>query len=240
MKFANYVFYFFGISVYIRLILEAFFTIWISILSGFKNYDPKVKDTPSFITCLFLILCVFLFVRYNILLIWKASYIIEEEEESRYAEFFRGMKPNTKSRLNSTFFLCQRIVSIILLVGFSFMPSRAKASLLFLIQAGYIAYLLVVRPFEKIKDHIIECFNQITFLFLVFFLLIFSEKRMWSKPLENVFMSILFVSPMIWLVISIGISSFALVISIRKWRKRKQEQIETRNSQQPENVNFNF
>lgn len=187
----------FAMSIYIRLGLESILTVSISVMSGFKNFGAQSKDIPSFITCIYLIVGVALFIMFDALLIYKARYDFEEKDRLLYGEYFKGLKSNTKSRMNSICFFSLRILLVILLVGFDFMPSRVKASLVIVIQGSYILYLVIVKPFDGVKDNLIECFNQITFLVLVFILLIFSEKRMWTKSLEGVYIFILFVSPLV-------------------------------------------
>ena len=149
----NLLFTFFTFSIYIRMIIEAYFMMLLSSFSEVYEHDlSSVSRTTSFYINIAILISLLIVLGIWISQILKAHPTLNLQKQKYFVEFFNGIRNTTYSRINSVLFLIQRILGwsvVIFLVDSSLV---IKLSIITVIQVLYLTYLLIVRPYEERKD----------------------------------------------------------------------------------------
>ncbi|CAI2379876.1 unnamed protein product [Moneuplotes crassus] len=191
-------FEFFTFNIYIRAFIQAFLFTILSIFS--EMYALNLNTSASRISLAFCgvyAICTsvpFLLSFY----LYKYSFSpIKDDKFWLCKEYFSGVKEGRYSKLYSSLFLLLRLLSVFLLIFGNSLPSSCKATGFLLLNGGYGAYLLIVRPFVNLQDNIIETINQILFCCLIVPLIWIDTESDWSAFYESYFTQILMITPMI-------------------------------------------
>ena len=195
----NTMFSIYSFSIYIRLIIEAYLMILLSWFS--EIYELDTSNTINIVS--FYTNIVILIIVISLLIIWiwqifKAHPTHNPRKQTYFVEFFGGLRDTTYSRIISAVFLVQRILSwivVIFLVNFNL---TIKLSILTVIQASHLMYLLIVRPYEDRKDFLLEWISQFIVVFFSTILSKFSSKNDWNSFLNWT----LIIAIMVWALIS--------------------------------------
>ena len=211
-KIGERIFRLFTYSIYIRIILQSFIPILLSWIS--EIYELKVcqnNQLISFLISVFTLILTLVFFVKCILHIRKPYSDLETYWQFYLDEFFSGLKNKTSSRLLPAVFMGQRILSWFLLILFVDLNLVIKMSILTFIQAINLVYLIAIRPYELIKDLILETMSQAIMTFFSWVLIYFNSVDK-STPLLNwIFIGTLMLSS----VISTLISFIDLFITVK-------------------------
>lgn len=202
-------------EIYLMLLLSSLFEIYVNIKGWASSSDSFVA---AIIIAILWILIIFISMFYSCCLhsrrqsnSWKTVYVA--------SACFSGVKrKDWYTRMSIFVFFLRRALLTIIVILFVEYSLMVKLTVYTSIQVAMLWYVIIVRPFEEIKDQITEIVNEIIYLFLVCFLFVFNKKGDWDKFSEQIF---------IWTIIGnnillIVIALFALVISvIQKFRKTK-------------------
>ena len=89
-----------------------------------------------------------------------------------------------------------------------------------IIQASYLIYAVIVRPFDETKDNIIEIISESAFTFICLSMAICNQESRWFKGLDQIMIySLMMVGMMISIVTFIDF----MIGCIRKRREKKQK-----------------
>jgi len=144
-------------------------------------------------------------------------------------EFTTGMKPRWSPLLNNLLFMITRIIFVVLVVIFSDLYLILKTIIFCLVQLGIVAYVLMVRPLESVRDNIIEATNQLIYLFACCFLIHFDTKPEWSNFTEKLYIILLMAGPGMTIIISL----IDLALRIYKKICKRKENNSTRVDNKP-------
>ena len=125
--------------------------------------------------------------------------------DTRYfAEIYDGIKDNTASKLFFFIFILRRFLMVAVIVFMRNANIWARCICFTLIQITVLFYTIIVRPFEKIKDNMIELVNEITFAILCIIIVVCNDESRWVSSLDSVLIYFLmFVGLLIGAIISI-------------------------------------
>ena len=189
------------LSYFIRNTLQmSQFAMISSIYEIYKNNTTNSYRIISFIFSILTVLIYMLMTSFILYLIFS-SYKLNENDHNKLEEFFRGLKLDKRHRLYIVFLLLRRIISIILLVVLVSISSQIIIVILVLIQAVYFIYLLWARPYNKIKENLIEIINEIYFTFLLIFLSIINTENEWNDFKISLYMWIMFSNTLLSFII---------------------------------------
>ena len=192
-------FVYFNFNIYIRLTLESFVFITISVVSELSNAEIEtVNSKVSFCFWIFLGTLLILFIWEVLLLYCKNP--INSGKVWKYQELFEGLKNKKVARLNSFVFISVRLWSILLIVLCS--NTHIKIILFILVNVFYWGYLILFRPFEEVKDNITEGINQILFLVLTLPLIFLTKEQEWNIIYVNIYLYMMLMGPWIGSIIS--------------------------------------
>ena len=121
-----------------------------------------------------------------------------------FSEIYDGIKDNTASKLFIFIFILRRFLMVAVIVFMRNANIWARCICFALIQITVLIYTIIVRPFEKIKDNLIEFVNEITFTILCVFIIICNDESRWVSSLDTILIYFLmFVGLLIGAIISI-------------------------------------
>ena len=72
-----------------------------------------------------------------------------------------------------------------------------------LVQSSYLAYAMIVRPFEETKDNLIEIISELGFTFVCIVVTICNEESRWFKGLDQI---------LIYSLMMVGIAIFVVTL----------------------------
>ena len=87
--------------------------------------------------------------------------------KTRYlSEVYDGFKDNAASKLFLFLFIVKRFMMACVIVFMRNMNNWVRIILFALVQITYLIYTIIVRPYQKVKDNLIEILNEITLTLL--------------------------------------------------------------------------
>ena len=191
-------FKFFTFSIYIRIFLQSFIIILLSWLN--EIYELKLNNSVKLVS--FSMNIIILFAILFIFELWikqiiKAHPILDENKQYYFTEFFSGLKNKTSSRMLPLVYMGQRILSCFLVIFAANINSVVKMSILTFIQTSHLVFLLVVRPYELVKDLILETMSQLIMVFFWGMLIHFNSEDKWNSTINWIFIGTLMWSSLI-------------------------------------------
>ena len=214
-------------NIYVRIVIQAYITI---LLSWFGEiYEFKVKTGAEIISySINVLICVLIFTFYG-LWIWqikKAHPQLIPIKQFYFTEFFTGLKNKTTYRIYPLIFWGQRIISCLLVILFGSLNLTIKMAILSAIQLLSLLYLLIIRPYEKVKDMISECLSQCIMTFFCWVSIYFNTKDQWNSVINWIFIGTLMASTIVTTLIAF-IDFFIIIVKKIKnswWNNNKVQQ----------------
>jgi hypothetical protein len=211
----------FTLSVYIRMILEAFLFISISSFSEIKySRLISVAFIISFLiswTLIVLSFGVITTIGYQIV---KAHPNFDEQLHWKFRELFAGIKNDTFSRLFPLLFCLNRTFWVIIVVLLNEIILDAKTALFTALQFLFLWYLIAIRPFQSKKDMIIECTNQVILVVLSCLLIHFNKEPNWKSVVESIFIGMITLGVLVGIIVSIFDSIKTIFIKIKSYYEK--------------------
>ena len=113
-------------------------------------------------------------------------YSRKEDEPTLLREIYKGLKDGKLAQLYFVVSTTRRLLLIAVLILLQTMHFYAKMCMLMIIQISYLIYLLAVRPFESIRDNLIEILNELIILFISLILTIYSSESAWTGSIDSI------------------------------------------------------
>ncbi|CAI2380855.1 unnamed protein product [Moneuplotes crassus] len=216
-SFIDKLYKFFTFNIYIRLFIQAFLFLCLSIFSEFRavNFNSTVAGI-SFGLCLALAILSTVLLLLGFYMYCISCPQADPDKYWRCSEYFNGVKTNKYSKFYSSAFLLVRLLLTLLLIcGESFDPVF-KVVLFCVLNFSYGIYLLTSRPFENPQDSIIECVNQIMFSFLIVPLLWLKSEEDWTSSYEMFYTAIFVSASTISFIVCLIFLIKSIITSCRK------------------------
>ena len=189
---------------YIRNAMEmSQFLLVSSINEIYESNTTSSYRVISFIFSLLMILAFALMIGILLYLVYS-SYKLIENNHNKLEEFFRGIQQERRHRFYTVLLLLRRFVFIILLITWTWIPSRVIIVILTSLQVAYIIYLTYIRPFQETKGNIIEILNEFYFIFLLLFLAFINTEVEWNSTKSNIYMWVLISNTIVFFLIVFG------------------------------------
>ena len=225
-KFADKLYALMAFAIYVRLIIQSFLLIVFSSFS--ETYELKVDTTAQIISFSINIIFIIFISVFMVWCIWqvkKAHPVINPLKQFYLTEFFSELKHTSLSRLNPIVFLGQRIISWALVIFFADVNLTAKLSILTAIQFIHLAYLLAVRPFEKVKNLIYEWVGQIVIVLFSSILIKYGTKSEWNEAINTALFAIVICATLLLTIMNIIDLIITIIKKIKSifWSKKQTE-----------------
>ena len=195
----------FNFIIYIRLILGAYQILMITSLSELNTSDFSYSTQT-----LLLIFSVI------ILGIWAAAiglsfYIFNSTKNyfdtDRYyklGEFITGIKNNKYARAYSFLALIRRTLLISWLILFNWLESYILSYGLLGVQVCYLICLVIIRPFDRVENNLIEIVNEIIYSLMIWMLVKYNTEEEWKPLTGTIFTGIIMSNSLMITLIMFG------------------------------------
>ncbi|CAI2381048.1 unnamed protein product [Moneuplotes crassus] len=221
-KLLDTLFQFFTFNIYIRIFIQAFLFTNLSIFSELYAVNLKTTVTKvSFGLCIMFALCTSVLFILSFIVYASSFPQINYEKYQICIEYFNGVKLGKFSKLYSSIFMLLRLVLCSIIIFGRSRESFQRAISFSLVNILYGSYLLIVRPFEKSQDNMIEMVNQILFCSLTVPLSWLNTKSDWSSFYESYYISIVMTASVICSIISFVFLIKEIISFIKNRKKTK-------------------
>lgn len=195
----------FTFIIYVRVFLEAYQILLITSLSELVRADfTGIVSVASFVSSLvilafWLTLCFFSFYMF-----FSTQKSFDSDIYYKLGEFLAGIKNNKYCRLYSFISLIRRTLMVSWLIIFNYLESFILSYGLLGIQIIYFCIIIILRPFDRVENNLIEIINEIILMIMISFLVIFNMESEWTSLPTNSFLYIILANSMIITVVMIG------------------------------------
>ena len=174
---------------YIRTVIETYQFMLISSISEINNHNTNSAEHTSSLVFAFLVLIVWIAcLGWSFFLVFVSSPKVGNEH-NKMGEFFTGLKHGIWSRFYTFIFLTRRLIFIALLITLSQKSSLVITWVVSFLQLAYLIVISVIRPFEQIKDNLIEIINEVFFLYFICWLIPFNSEKDWNGSKTDTYYS---------------------------------------------------
>jgi hypothetical protein len=121
-----------------------------------------------------------------------------------FEELFSGVKKTSIASSYQLLLLLRRIALISWMIFFQFMPNLPYLMVPGVYQFLHLCLIILVRPFERIKDNIVEIFNETVFTVLLCGFAYFDRKDRWSNVTTEAFVYLIMAPGIFMLIVTIS------------------------------------
>lgn len=191
----------FRFAFHYNLIIEGLILICISSLTDMYEYIREDDDShkDSCVVSIFFMSCIFFFT-FFILIIWRWSFSSNPKRRIFQSEVFSGLKNSKLCRFFPLMFIFRRVLlclvvvckcTILINIVLTNWSTKFACSIYFGITFTQCWYILIVRPFDTIKENLTECLNEVFYCVFCGVLIPFSDKDTWSGVVTTSYYTLL-------------------------------------------------
>ena len=129
-------------------------------------------------------------------------------------EFYAGIKNSRKARIYSTLLLSRRLCFVVVIILFGFIGRTPIFSIMLTIQFLYWLSLILIKPFDVVKDNIIEIANETFYMIFVCFMIHCENESKWTTVITYTFLYMMTLNTVIVCIISLSKSTSITFYSI--------------------------
>ena len=194
---------FMTLGIYIRTVLEAYQYLLISCLYEFHYFKGTSGNRiASFFPAFEILLICIALLSFTV---WFSVFRKQTEgSRDKFDEFLQDIKPGLLSKLYLSIIMIRRFLFITLWASIGFVSPIATISLMFIFQLAYVIYLIIQRPFTKLKLNLIEIITEVFLLFFLCWLFYFNSEDKWNYSSTQAIIWVFSVINMIILIITLG------------------------------------
>ena len=197
--------HFFTFTIYIRTFMESYQFLLLSNISNLRDYD--VSTAPQITSLSFSAVIVILWILFMIasfIMFLKTSKKSRNQKRLKWGEFFSGVKEKKIAKIYWFLSLLRRFLMITwLLLSKSFIVGGYVDALLF-IQIPYFIFFIITRPFDDIKDNLIEGTNELFLIVIISYMCFYNSKSKWKGSASQAFVYVILGNTIVVMVIQIG------------------------------------
>ena len=191
---------------YIRYIMEAYLLMIISSLTEINRNNTHNKSrTLSYSFSIFIFICWIFCIICSVVLNFIARPSMERSKiTSRWChQCFSDSKDSYFPRWMSTLFFLRRILLWFIVIVLKSVRFEYKLAIFVSIQLLYLILFLAIRPFNKIKNLVLEILNEFIYLVLWWLLFKLNKENDWTSSMTQVYIWIIISNNIIFVIISI-------------------------------------
>lgn len=198
-------FKFLTFTYYVRNVMEAYMHMVISSISELNRFD---RSSGTQITSLILAIIILMFLVACIAASLRLLLLISLETKPpkffEFTELFNGLKLSRTPRIYAVVFFVRRLILVSLLIFASSLETVPKITIMVLLQMIYLGFIGVLRPFEFLKNNIIDIVNEVFFMVLVVLLFYANVESRWDLTLTDAYLTIILMNNVTVLAIVAG------------------------------------
>jgi cysteine-rich repeat protein len=193
-------------TIYIRTALQ--WSQFMIIASVSEIYNLETKTPPhviSFWIAWITLIFFSLFFLFGTYLWYQRLGNIEYIINSKFEELFSGLKKTNSGISFNLIILLRRGVMISWLIWFSWFPPIIHIISTSLLQFIHLSAVLTIRPFDNVKDNIVESINEGVFFMVLCGFTHFKDASKWSETSTNCYLYLMLFPGILISLISLGI-----------------------------------
>lgn len=129
-------------------------------------------------------------------------------------EYYADIKNKRWTRLYTSLLLARRLLFVFIIILLGFIGGQNVLIILLVVQVFYLVALIILRPFDEVKNNIVEITNEaFYFLFVILMLALDSEDK-WTGAMTKFFLSLMTANTIVISVIMAGRCSSLYVFSV--------------------------
>ena len=172
---------------YIRTVIESYQFLLVSSVSEINSFNVKSSSHISSLVVAFLILIVWIVFAVIAFVLASASNPKSNNEHNKLGELYAGLKNTVWARFYLALQLLRRIIFVSLLITLAPISSIAIVWAISCLQIVYLIVLIILRPFEELKDNLIEIINEVFFNYFACWLTHFNSESVWSSTTTDIY-----------------------------------------------------
>ena len=172
---------------YIRTVIESYQFLLIWSVSEINSFNVKSSSHISSLVVAFLFLIVWLVFAVIAFVLSSAPSPKSNNEHNKLSELYAGLKITVWTRFYLELQLLRRIIFVSLLITLAPISSIAIAWAISCLQIVYLIVLIILRPFEELKDNLIEIINEVFFSYFSCWLIHFNSESVWSSTTTDIY-----------------------------------------------------
>ena len=188
----KYVFRYFTICAYLRLILQS--NQFMLVCSAYEINLFNTQNESRKISLLIAI-CVYIFwikmIAITLLQAFQARVSSSSFHNKIFEELFGGIKDTKASKYFTSMLMIRRAVFVSFLIFWNSLNFYFKIGILNFLQLIWVLYQIVVRPFDKIQNSIVCIINDIEFIWLSSLLFRYNKQFDWTQTIKLVFTGVI-------------------------------------------------
>jgi cysteine-rich repeat protein len=188
----------FTFGLYIRLIIQSYQYLTIISISGMYYMD--ISNLPRLVSWI----TSFSIAAFWILTLAAGTYIWRKCSSSNFQEIFSGLKMTPVARSYQLLLMLRRLILISWMIWMKFITPLLYLSFPGFYQLIHLWTIIFIRPFSRIKDNIIEVFNELVFTIILWSVVFLNKKEKWDSITVDAFF---------YLLMAPGAFMFIVVIS---------------------------
>ena len=191
-------------GIYIQYATSSVLLVWLISSTEIQRFDHSTTTytiSLSFAFIIqFMVFSYFLFTIYK----WYQWRDVENFRAIKYTkQLFDSIKESNISRTFIIKYLFQRILFWLMAALWNPSNTYPKIGVYSLIQLIFFLYTVILRPFNNIKDNLLEIVNEVHYVVLTSSLLFLNYESRWSQVKEIVYLAIIFSNNIIVCIISL-------------------------------------
>ncbi|CAI2374156.1 unnamed protein product [Moneuplotes crassus] len=207
------------LNIYIRLFMEVFL---LMVLSSLRElyFVYRLSSSNEFISYFLNVPITFVWGAFVAVCIWqwkKSKSPLRFARQYYFVEFFQGVRNTWKARVYSALFLTKRLTLVALVTLLEVFPMLAKVIIFITIQLSCCITIVILRPFESVRNNIIEIVNEVVFLVCSSLMVHFNTKGKWKSWHEKMYINLILSNICLITLISV----IFLLKDIFLWIKQK-------------------
>ena len=221
-KIMKTIFNYITFGVYIRLFLEIFFRY--CLVAAKEIYDGNNKSSNELKISYYIsviLLCIWscfpLFVLFHWLSLWFYQFKVEN---SKFSELYAEIKQNLIARAYTLIFIIKRVVFIWLVTIFYSLPLLTKVAIFSWVNVLSYVHLVSCKPFEAVKDNIVEIIMDSFYLFISAFMWVYNTRGSWRDWWTAAVISCILLSYVATTIVNLIVAYFNLKKLICSWASR--------------------
>ncbi|CAI2368117.1 unnamed protein product [Moneuplotes crassus] len=219
----------FNFSIFIRIIVEGFQLLLITSSSELSKRNTSTLASQislgfALVGLLICMTCIF----FSFYIFYSTRDIFDPDEAYKLSEFITGVSDSKYSRIYSFAALTRRTMMILILILLQSLDSFYLSCILSGIQTLYFLLLMLIRPFTRPENNIIEIVNELIFLTLSFFLCLFNSESKWTPTVTKAFSFIILSNSLIITLIMISTLIVTIINNIKCSSRNKPTQVSSK------------
>ena len=182
----------FMFTIYIRTIMESYQFLLLANISNLRDYDvstaPQIASL-SFSAVIFALCVLFLVAAF--MMFQKSNKKSKRKKRLKWEEFLSGVKEKKIAKIYCFLALLRRFLMVSWLLLSKPLGAKGSVEGLLLVQIPYFIFFIIVRPFDQVKNNMVEGTNELFLVVIISYLCFYNTESMWTDSATQIFIYVI-------------------------------------------------